>query len=359
VDHSNWGLLEDGPVSRVLKLSELAELVGGQVRGIDSVLIRGVSGVSEAGPDQITWVGHDKYAKKLADSKAGAVVVSPDVGPTPMPAIVVDQPGRAIIKVLTAFAPPQCAPPAGVDSSACVDRTACLGEDVAIGPNVVVGPRCRIGDGTVVHANVSIGAETEVGSDCLFWPGVVVRERCRVGDRVILHPNVTIGSDGYGYELLDGRFEKIPQIGTVVIEDDVEIGAGSCVDRAKFGETIIGRGTKIDNLVQVAHNVHIGPHCIIVAQVAIGGSARLGAYVMLAGKVGVRDHVRLGDRVRATVSCCIFKDIPAGATVSGIPAVDNRQYLREQAMVRRLPRMAEQLRELSQRVARLEQAADD
>jgi UDP-3-O-[3-hydroxymyristoyl] glucosamine N-acyltransferase len=346
-------------VGAAFRLAELAQVVGGTVRGDGSVLIRGVAGIAEAGPDQITWVSHARYAEGLQHSRAGAVVVRGDFGPTPMAALLVGEPGRAMIQVLRAFAPLQPAPPAGVDSSAHVDAKARLGSGVAVGPNVVIGAGCRIGDRTVLHANVVIGPQTQIGSDCLFWPNVVVRERCCVGDRVILHPNVTIGSDGYGYELIDGQHFKIPQIGTAVVEDDVEIGAGSCVDRAKFGQTRIGRGTKIDNLVQVAHNVRIGPHCIIVAQVGIAGSAELDAYVVLGGQVGVRDHVKLGRGVRAAACCAISKDVPAGTVVNGIPAVDNRQYLREQAMVRRLPQMADRLRELAERVARLEQAADD
>jgi len=346
-------------VPKELRLSELAERVGGKLRGDGSVEVRGVAAVAEAGPDQITWVTDRRYAQQLAQSRAGAVFVPLDQGPTPMPAVLVDHPGLAMIKAIEAFAPPVPAPAAGVDPSARLHDTALLGKAVAVGPNVVIGPACRIGDRTVLHAGVFIGDETQIGSDCVFWPNVVVRERCHLGNRVIIHPNVTIGSDGFGYEFADGRHYKIPQIGQVLIEDDVEIGAGSCIDRGKFGQTIIGIGTKIDNLVQVAHNVRIGPHCILISQVGIAGSTQLGAYVVLGGKAGVRDHITIGDRVQAAAACGISKDVPAGMVVNGNPAVDNRQYLREQALVRRLPNMAEQLRQLSARVAKLEQAADD
>jgi len=340
-------------------LLELAKLVGGVVRGDAKRRIDGVASLDEAGPTQITWIAHEKYVSRLATSKAGAVVVTPRFGETPMPAILCDDPDWAIVQILRRFAPPLPHPPAGVHPSAVVDESVHLGQDVAVGPNVVIGRATRIGDRTVLHANVVIGPEVEIGADCVLWPAVVVRERCRLGDRVILHPHVTIGSDGYGYHLVQGRHEKIPQIGTVVIEDDVEIGAGSCVDRAKFGQTVIGEGTKIDNLVQIAHNVRIGPHCIIVAQTGIAGSTQLGRYVMLGGQVGVRDHLVLGDQVRAAACCCISKDVPAGMVVNGIPAVDNRQYLREQAQVRRLPEWAALLKDLARRVERLEAATDD
>jgi UDP-3-O-[3-hydroxymyristoyl] glucosamine N-acyltransferase len=187
---------------------------------------------------------------------------------------------------------------------------------------------------------------------------VVVRERCTIGQRVIIHPNTTVGSDGFGYQFVQGKHVKIPQIGTVTIEDDVEIGANCAIDRAKFGTTRIGRGTKIDNLVQVAHNVQIGPGCVLVAQCGIGGSARLGQGVVLGGKVGVRDHIVVNDGAKSAACACLSKDVPAGATVFGIPAVEQEQWLRERARVRRLPSLFEQVDALIKRVEQLEATAD-
>jgi UDP-3-O-[3-hydroxymyristoyl] glucosamine N-acyltransferase len=345
-------------MSKSLTLAELAKAVGGVVRGDATVRVRGVNGLDEAGPDDITWISHEKYAGRLRFSKAGAVVVDRHYGETPMPAILCDDPSFGMTRILAAFAPPAPQPPPGVHPTAVVAGSAKIGRDARIGPHAVVGERAKIGDRCVLHANVFVGDETELGAECVLWPGAVVRERCTLGKRVVLHPNVTIGADGFGYHYRDGAHHKIPQIGTVEIGDDVEIGASSCVDRAKFGVTRIGAGTKIDNLVQIAHNVEIGPNCIIVAQCGIAGSTRLGQLVVLGGHVGVRDHVALGDGVRAAACCCISKDFPAGTIVNGIPAVENQQYLREQAQVRRLPESAAVLKELVRRVERLESAAN-
>lgn len=340
-------------------LAELARSVDGRVRGDANVRVEGVATIADAGPRDLTWMSDARFAARLADSQAGAVVTKPELDPTSIPAIVVDDPDRAIAGILGRFAPPPAHPPPGVHETAVVDPTAQLGEGVAVGPHVTIGEDAVIGDRTILHAHVVIGMSCEIGEECVFWPGVVVRERCHLGDRVVCHPNATIGADGFGYYFTGARHEKIPQIGTVVIESDVEIGAGSCIDRAKCGVTRIGQGVKIDNLVQIAHNVTIGPHSILVAQVGVAGSARLGSGVIMGGKVGVRDHVVIGNRAQAAACCCISKDVPAGSVVNGIPAIDNRQYLREQAQVRRLPESMSLLKDLVRRVEQLEAAANN
>ncbi len=345
-------------MSKSYPLAEIAKWVGGVVRGDASTRISGVAGVDEADSSSIAWLADEKYAPQLKNSKAGAVVVPTHFGATPMPAILCDNPSLAIATILDKFAPPVPRPAAGVHPLALVSPSAKLGREVAVGPFVVVGDEAVIGDRTVLHAHVFVGPEVRAGSDCEFWPGVVVRERCRIGNRVIIHPNCTIGADGFGYQYVGGRHRKIPQIGTVEIEDDVEIGANSTIDRAKFGATRIGRGTKIDNLVQVAHNVRVGPNCMIVAQCGIAGSTRLGQGVVLGGKVGLRDHIALGDGVQVAACACVSKDVPAGKTVIGSPAVEHEQFVRERAKVRRLPEMAEQLRALIKRVEQLEASTD-
>lgn len=345
-------------MAKTLTLAELAKAVDGVVRGDASRRITGVRGIDEAGPDDLTWIAHEKYASLLRASRAGAVLVDRHFGETPMPAVLCDDPAFAVTRVLALFAPPAPAPAIGVHPTAVVSGSAVLGAGVRIGPGCVVADGARLGDRSVLHANVFVGEQTEIGADCVLWPGVVVRERCRLGARVVVHPNATIGADGFGYHYRDGVHYKIPQIGTVEIGDDVEIGAGSCIDRAKFGATRIGAGSKIDNLVQIAHNVELGAGCIIVAQCGIAGSARLGRFVVLGGKVGVRDHVALGDGVKVTACSCISKDFPPGTVLNGIPAVEHQQMMREQAHVRRLPELAATVKELSRRIEALESSAD-
>jgi UDP-3-O-[3-hydroxymyristoyl] glucosamine N-acyltransferase len=346
-------------MAKSVTLAELAKTVGGVVRGDASVRVRGVRGVEDAGPDELTWISHEKYASRLTASRAGAVVVDRHFAGTPMPAILCDDPSFAMTKVLAVFAPPVSEPAVGIHPTAVVAAAAKLGRDVRIGPHVVIGDGASIGDRCVLHANVFVGEGSELGCDCVLWPGVVVRERCTLGKRVIVHPNATIGADGFGYHYRDGVHHKIPQIGTVDIGDDVEIGAGSCVDRAKFGATRIGAGSKIDNLVQIAHNVELGQGCVIVAQCGIAGSARLGRFVVLGGKVGVRDHVVLGDGVKAVACTCISKDYPPNMILNGIPAVEHQQLMREHVHLRRLPELAALVKELAKRVEALESSADD
>ncbi len=340
-------------------LGAIAKWIDGSVRGDASMPISGVNAIADAGPEEITWLADPEYAGQLAGSRAGAVIVPRGFGETRMPAVLVDSPKAAIITVLGRFAPPVPRPAAGVHPTALVAPTARLGKDVAVGPHAVIEERAAIGAGSVIHANAFIGADVILGRDCMIWTGVVIRERCTLGERVVIHPNTTIGADGFGFEYLEGRHVHIPQIGTVVIEDDVEIGANACIDRAKFGATRIGRGTKIDNLVQVAHNVVVGADCLLVAQCGIGGSARLGRGVVLGGKAGVRDHAQLGDGVQGAACCCISKDVPAGTTMVGSPALERQQFVRERAMVRQVPRLIEQLKDLIQRVKQLEAPADD
>lgn len=345
-------------MSKSHTLSEIAKWVGGSVRGDAGRRIKGVSGIAEAGPDQIAWLAHEKYLPQLKSSQAGAIVVSERFGETPMPAILVADPSAAMSVILEKFAAPVPRPAAGVHETAIVAASARLGRNVAVGPYVVIGENVRIGDGTVLHAHVFVGDNVTMGKNCELWNGVVVRERCRLGERVVIHPNTVIGADGFGYQFSDGKHQKVPQVGDVEIGDEVEIGANSTIDRAKFGTTRIGQGTKIDNLVQIAHNVQIGDHCLIVAQCGIAGSTRLGNGVILGGKVGIRDHVYLADGAMAAAYCGISKDVPAGLFVNGNPAIDNKQYLRERASVRRLPQLAEQFKDLIKRVEQLESAND-
>jgi len=227
-----------------------------------------------------------------------------------------------------------------------VDPSVVLGGGVSVGPNAVIGPGCRIGDRTVVGPGCILGEDVTVGSDCLLHPGVVVRERCTVGDRCILHPGVVLGSDGFGFATVDGVHHKVPQVGTVVLEDDVELGANVCVDRGALGETRIGRGTKVDNLVQIAHGVTVGKGCLLVAQVGISGSTVLGDHVVMAGQSGVAGHLKIGNRVVATAKAGVVRNVPDGTMVSGFPARPHREWLRDAAALRRIEALRQKVREL-------------
>jgi UDP-3-O-[3-hydroxymyristoyl] glucosamine N-acyltransferase len=263
-----------------------------------------------------------------------------------MPVLIVDHADLAMARVAELFAPPVPRPPVGIDKSAQVAPAAKIADGVAIGPGVYIGPGARIGARSVLHANVYVGADTTIGDSCELFPNVVVRERCTLGNRVIIHACSAIGSDGFGYRWDGQRHAKIPQIGTVIIEDDVEIGSCSCVDRAKFGVTRIGRGSKLDNLVQIAHNVTIGPHCILAGQAGTAGSASLGAGVMLGGQCAVNDHTSMGDRSMLAACSGALSDVEPGQVVSGLPAIPHRQFLREQAALRKLPELRAEVRKL-------------
>jgi len=342
-----------------LSAAQLAEHLQAELLGDGTRVLRRVATLDEATADALAWLGDARYAKKLAETRAGAVLVPPEVtGPEGVTLLRVRDPDLALCAALRLIGPAPEQVPVGVHPTACVAPDAEV-SGAAIGPHVSVGPGARIGAGTQLHAGVRIGAGTVIGRDCVLWPNVVVRERCRLGDRVVIHSNTTIGADGFGYHMRDGVHVKIPQVGVVVIEDDVEIGANCCVDRARSGATRIGRGTKIDNLVQIGHNCDIGEHCIIVAQCGISGSTTLEHHVVLAGQVGVIDHLRIGAGVQVAAQSGVTRNIPPGAVIRGTPAVDNGLFARQQVAVRRLPRMAEQLKALAKRVEKLESAAND
>ncbi len=344
-------------MNRSYTVSQLAEAVGGKLRGNGSATIRGVGDVSEAGPDQATWVSRGKYVERIAASRAGAVLVPEGFGETPMPAILCPNIERGVAALFAAFAPPVSRPAPGIHATAVIHPRARIGENPSIGPHVVIDEGVTMGDRCVIHAGVFIGRDTSVGEGCEFWPNVVIRDGCRIGSRVTIHSCSVIGADGFGYYFDQGRHNKIPHIGGVVIEDDVEIGACTCVDRSKFGATVIGQGTKIDNQVQVAHNVRIGRHGILVGQSGIAGSSRLGDSCVLGGRAVVLDNVAVGDRVTLAASAIADKDIPPGLVLSGNPAQEHRDELRERAHLRRLPKLIEQLKDLTARVESLETSA--
>lgn len=333
---------------------ELAKRLEGTLEGDGALVVRGVAPLDAAGPDSLSWVGDARFLEQAAESGAGVILMPLEGQAPPNKTIIrVADPDVALCEVLTLLSPPPAQVMPGVHPSATIEREATV-EGACIGANVYVGANATVGPGTQLHPGVYIGADTKIGRDCVFWPNVVVRERITIGNRVILHPNATIGADGFGYLQREGENVKIPQVGSVVIEDDVEIGASSSVDRARSGVTRVGRGAKIDNLVIVGHNADVGEQCIIVALCGIGGSARLGRHVILGGHAGVSDHCALGDGVQMAAQTVAFKDYPAGAVLRGVPATDNQTFLREHVALRKLPALLKQIRDMEARIKELE-----
>ncbi|MCH8805364.1 MAG: UDP-3-O-(3-hydroxymyristoyl)glucosamine N-acyltransferase [Planctomycetes bacterium] len=339
---------------------ELARRLGARLEGNGARTLRDVATLESAGPDDLSWIADEQLVASLAASRAGAVLVQEGlVIPAVEPArIMVPDADAALCDVLRWLGPPPIEVSPGVHPTATVAASAHV-EGAAVAEHVHIADRARVGVGTQLHPGVHVGAESTIGRDCVLWPNVVVRERCIIGNRVIIHPNATIGADGFGYLQRDGKHRKIPQIGIVVIEDDVEIGANSTIDRARSGVTRIGRGTKIDNLVQVAHNVEIGENCILIALSSIGGSSTLGHHVILSGHAAVSDHVQLGNEVRVTGMSGVARNAADGETLRGLPATEYHLYMRQRAALRKLPKLLERVRGLTHRIEELESAAND
>ncbi len=334
-------------------LRDLADRLGCAVRGDGAVEVFRVAGLDDSGPGDLTFVANPKYLPRLAHTQASAVILSPEV-PSALPALVSPNPYLAYARAARLLHP-QPSPPPGVHPSAVVDPTSTLGPGAHVGALAVIGPGARVGARTVVHAHVVLYAGVEVGADCVLHSGVHVREGCHLGDRVVVQNGAVIGGDGFGFAKDEaGRYEKIPQMGIVVVEDDVEIGANVAIDRASMRETRVGRGTKIDNLVQVGHSVVIGHDTVLAGQVGIAGSTRIGDRVTLAGQVGVAGHLTVGDDAVATAQTGIPSSVEAGALVSGSPAIDNRTWLKASAVFPRLPELLRRLRALERRLGRPE-----
>jgi UDP-3-O-[3-hydroxymyristoyl] glucosamine N-acyltransferase len=343
-----------------MKLGDIARLLHAQVDGDEGLEIRRVAKIEEAGEGDITFVANPKYARFLASTRASAVIVArklvPPVGGDALPALIrVDDPYTSFLFVLQAFNPPQPALPPGVHPTAVLDPSAQLGRDVRLGAHAVIGPRCRIGDGVIISHNVVVGSDVEIGEGTLVYANVAVREGCRIGARVIIQPGAVIGSDGFGFAPLpDGSYKKIPQLGIVVIEDDVEIGANCTIDRATMGETRISKGTKLDNLIQVAHNVVIGEHTVIAAQTGISGSTRIGSNCMIGGQVGFTGHIDIADGTKIGAQSGVHRSITEkNTTIFGYPAYPQRQALRMAGAMTQIPDLLVTVRELKEEVEHL------
>ncbi|ABA88502.1 acyl-(acyl carrier protein)--UDP-3-O-(3-hydroxyacyl)-glucosamine/UDP-3-N-(3-hydroxyacyl)-glucosediamine 2-N-acyltransferase [Syntrophotalea carbinolica DSM 2380] len=334
-------------------LNELAELIGGEVVGDGSVVLNRMAPIESAGPGDITFVANPKYLAKLKDTTASAVIVKAGIECPGVNLLICANPYLAFAKVLTALHAQRPAPQ-GVMDGAWVDPSAELGADVTVHPGCVVGKNVRVGRGTILYPGVVLYDDVQVGEDCLVHAGVLVREQCRLGNRVVVQPGAVIGSDGFGFAPDGKSYYKIPQVGIVAIEDDVEVGANVCIDRAAMGVTLIKRGTKIDNLVQIAHNVSIGEDTILVAQVGIAGSSKVGDHCTLGGQVGVSGHLKIGDNTMVGAQSGIISDLPAGQVFSGTPTMPHREWLKASASMRSLPAMRKTVSNLQKRIEELE-----
>lgn len=333
-----------------LTLADLATLVGGRILcGDHSARYTGLAALDGADQGDVSFLGNEKYHPQFLATRAGAILVPPSisVGPAGAALVVVENPTLAFSAVVGKFIEISRIRTFGVHPRAFVDPSAQLNpEKVSVLPGAVVMAGATIGDGTTIGAHCFIGEDAIIGTDCQLMAGTTVRERCHLGHRVVLQPGVVIGSDGFGYELSNGKHVKIDQVGIVVIGDDVEIGANTTIDRARFGKTIIGEGTKIDNLVQIGHNCVIGKHCLIVALTGISGSTKLGDYVTVAGQVGIAGHLSVGDHVSLAARTGVSTSLEGGQIYGGNPAMFFKDNQKLQATLRRVPKLVERVKAL-------------
>lgn len=335
-----------------ISIRELAEIVGGKVDGSVDVLITGVASISEAEPGDIVLAENEKYLSAAACCKASAIIAA-DGSCDCKPVVRVDDPRSAFIEILKVFTPAVSRPKAGIDPSCRVGERVTLGEGASVGYGSYIGDDVAIGDGAVIHPLVFIGDGVRIGAGSVVHPNVTVYQGCEVGSNVTIHAGSVIGSDGFGYIQAGGELKKVPQIGNVIIEDNVEIGSCATIDRAKTGSTRIGRGVKIDNLVQIAHNVKVGECSVIAAQVGVSGSVEIGRGVTIAGQAGFKDHIRVGDGVVLAGRSGVIGDLPSGGMYSGYPARPHREALRVQAAQQRLPELMKTVEELKKEVKQL------
>jgi UDP-3-O-[3-hydroxymyristoyl] glucosamine N-acyltransferase len=337
-----------------MKLKEIAEILDGEIIGDNDIDITGVSGITDAEKGDITFLSSKKHLKDLSQCKASCLIIK---GPLPeinITQLKVPNPYLAFAKLLGIFyvKPRELI---GISKDAIVSDKARLSKNISVLPFSYISDNVSIGKGTIIHPYVYIGEKTSIGENCIIYPNVTLREGIKIGDRVIIHSGSVIGSDGFGYVFDGGIYHKIPQVGGVIIEDDVEIGSNVSIDRATTGDTVIGKGSKIDNLSQIAHNVKIGKNSVIIAQAGIAGSSEIGDYVTLAGQVGVADHTKIDSETMIGAQSGVMGHITKGM-YSGSPALPHREWLKAQAVFARLPEMQKKIRELEEKIRELERS---
>jgi len=337
----------------LLRLAEIAEWIGGVVDGDGSIEISDLAKIEEAQPGQLSFISNPKYEKFAETTRASALLVGQDFPRVPIPVIRVDDPYYAFLILVKRFHEQRPSVDPGVHPSAIVGEGSSIGEGAAVGACAVIGRSCHIGAGTVIYPGAVIDDEVEIGCNSTIYANVSIGRGCRIGRDVIIHMGAVIGADGFGFVFKDNRYHKLPQMGIVVVEDDVEIGANTTIDRATLGQTVIGRGSKLDNLIMVAHNVQIGAHTALAAQVGISGSAKIGNYVRLGGQAGLVGHITVEDGATVGAQAGVTKTVPAGIFVSGYPAREHMRAKREEASLTKLPALLKKVRKLEAELAEL------
>ncbi len=341
-------------------IAELAALIGGEIQGSPETIVTGAQSTADATAVDISFAVDENNLRLLANSSAGAAVISRSLADSEtavglaIPLILVDDALSSFCRVLEHFRPKRPRSEIGISPAAHVHDTAAIGRSTNVHPGATIGADAVIGENCDIHPGVVVGAGCHIGADCQLYPNAVLYEDVSLGDRVIIHANAVIGADGFGYQLQDGAFEKIPQLGTVVIEDDVEIGAGTTIDRAMIGATKIGQGTKLDDQIMIGHNCVLGPHNVFASQVGLAGSVTTGEYVMCAGQVGIADHVHIGDGARLASKAGVHKDLPGGQAYVGQPVQPERDGMRSLMALHKLPEIVRRMRQVEARVIEID-----
>ncbi|MDP2921322.1 MAG: UDP-3-O-(3-hydroxymyristoyl)glucosamine N-acyltransferase [Candidatus Omnitrophota bacterium] len=339
-------------------LKEIAGIIDGEIVGDENIVVTGICGIKEAKEGDLTFVANSRYLPLMVQTRASAIITSRDVKTAPKAIIRTENPSLAFAKMVSLLAPNEIRRPKGIHPTAILGDKVKIGKNVAIEPYVVLEDNVEIKDNTILYAGAYVGHHARIGKDCVIYPYVIIRERVVIGDRVVIHGGTVIGSDGFGFSTVQGVHHRIPQIGTVIIEDDVEIGANVTIDRARFDKTLIKKGTKIDNLVQIAHNVVIGENSIVVAQSGISGSTNIGKNVTLAGQSGVIGHITIGDNVVVAAQAGVTKSIPSNTCVSGYPAKPHTLAKRINAFIQNLPELFKKVKQLEEDIEKLKSPAE-
>ncbi|MBN2423577.1 MAG: UDP-3-O-(3-hydroxymyristoyl)glucosamine N-acyltransferase [Calditrichaceae bacterium] len=333
-----------------MKLSEISRFLNGEMQSAEDIEISGPAKIESAQKGQITFLANPKYHAYVEQTKASAVIIDDRVQTVPIPSIKVKDAYVSFVKLLKLFSPAEKKYVTGISDQAYIDKSALIASTANIGPFVYIGPGVKVGENTTLYPGVVLLKNVIIGSDCILYPNVSIREECVVGNRVILHNGCVIGSDGFGFAPTATGYEKIPQLGKVIIEDDVEIGANTTIDRATLGETIIKKGTKLDNLIQIAHNVVIGEHTVIAAQSGIAGSTEVGNNVTIAAQVGIVGHIKIGSHAIVAAQSGVSKAVQEKTIVFGSPALPISQQKRIEASLRHLPEFHKRIKELEKEI---------